>query len=80
MDTNELAAVLDEPEVHRNILKGYKGPYALGVAKPPDGEGEAALLLRIGNDAPSDISQEVEINGELVPVIIKRGFSPPRAL
>lgn len=79
MKPDDLAAALQEPELHRRILKGYKGPYSLGVTTSPESEGDAALLLHIGDEAPTEISQDVTINGERVPLIVKRGFHAPKA-
>jgi hypothetical protein len=79
MNTDDLAAALQEPELHRRILKGYRGPYSLGVTTSPESEGDAVLVLHIGDEAPPEVSQEVTINGERVPVIVKRGFLAPKA-
>ena len=79
MKTEDLVAALEEPELHRRILKGYKGPYSLAITTSPENQDDAALMLRIGDEAPPAISNEVIINGERVPVIVKRGFLPPKA-
>ena len=78
MKTSELAAALEEPELHRRLLGGYSGPYALGITKSADND-EAELLLRVSHDAPASISRTVEVNGEQVRVIIQKGYIPPKA-
>ena len=79
MKADDLSAALQEPEIHRRILKGFRGPYSLAVTTSPENEDDAAFILRIPDEAPSSISQEIMVNGERVPVIIKRGFLPPKA-
>jgi len=78
MTSAELAAALESPELHRKLLGGYRGPYALGITKSPN-QDEPALLLRVGVDAPEEMLQTIEVNGEQVPVIIEKGFGAPHA-
>jgi hypothetical protein len=78
MRASELAAALEEPDLHRQLLGGYNGPYALGITKSPDTD-EPVLLLRVGGDAPPNMLESVEVNGEQIPVIIEKGFVSPKA-
>jgi hypothetical protein len=78
MTSSELAVALEEPELHRKLLVGYSGPYALGITKSAIND-EPVLLLRVGADAPLNIPEIIEVNGQQVPVIIEKGFISPKA-
>ena len=78
MTSSELAAALEDPELHRQLLGGYKGPYALGVSRSADND-EPVLLLRVGEDAPQNMLRSIDVNGEQVQVIIEQGFVSPKA-
>ena len=77
MNDQQLAAALQRPEVHRQLLGDYRGAYALGVTRAQD---RLALLLRVENDVPGHVPSQITIEGEVVPVIVHGGFRAPRAL
>jgi hypothetical protein len=79
MNVTELSEALQHPEIHRRILGGYRGPYALGVTDSPENSDEAAFLLRVADDASLNDLDAVEVHGESVHVIVKRGFVAPKA-
>jgi hypothetical protein len=80
MTRNRLTQLLEEPETHRLILEGYSGPYALGVAKHPDHEGELALRLRVRGLTAADFPEEIVLEGEPVTLLVEPDFVAPRPL
>jgi hypothetical protein len=79
MTQERLAAVIDQPEVHRRVLGGYQGSYSLGVTRDPEAPGQAAIRLRIqGHNV--EIPDRVLIDSELIRVIKHFGFETPRPL
>ena len=80
MTRNRLTHLLDEPETHRLILKGYSGPYALGVTKHPQHEGELALRLRIRGLTTAEFPEEIVLEGEPVTLLVEPDLVAPRPL
>jgi len=78
MNLEKLAANLDRPEIHRQLLGDYAGAYALGITKSDDGQ--SALLLRVEGNGPENIPAEVLLHDEKVPVIVKKDFKRPEKL
>ena len=76
MREQQLAAALQRPEVHREVLGNYRGGYSLGVTRA---NGRAALLLRVEDGIPDHVPSEIFVDGEPVPVIVHGDFRAPRA-
>lgn len=80
MQLERLATLIEEPSVHRKILRDYSGGYSLGVTLNPRNRDEFAIRVRIeGNDA-GDIPPEIVLDGEAVPIIVNRNFKVPEPL
>jgi hypothetical protein len=77
MGPEELADMLDRPDVHRKILGGYQGPYSLGVTRSLDPRDGFGFLLRVTDQDLSRFDHIINIDGKDVPVIVKGGFKPP---
>jgi hypothetical protein len=76
MDINALRNWLERPEVHRKILAGYSGPYSLGIGKDP-GSPAPALILQVEGTDQGHFPAKVRVDGEEVPLIVKRSFKAP---
>jgi hypothetical protein len=76
MDVNALRNLLERPEVHRKILAGYSGPYSLGIGKDPESPAPALILQVEGTDQ-GRFPAKVRLDGEEVPLIVKRSFKAP---
>jgi hypothetical protein len=77
MGPDQLADLLDRPEVHRKILGSYSGPYSLGVTRSHDPGNGFGFLLRVKGQNAGQFSSHVDIDGKQVPVIVKGDFNPP---
>jgi len=75
MELQELAGLVERPDVHRRIVGDYAGPYSLGVTHSPKGP---AFVLKV-RDARG-FPNWVTIEGQDIPVIVQGGFLPPRPL
>jgi hypothetical protein len=80
MDVSRLAALVSKPDVHREVLRGYSGPYALGVTRLNNDDRRAALRLRVQDGTPDEFPDEIELEGERVPVLVDVNWSAPRRL
>lgn len=80
MTLNRLAQLIEKPETHRAILRGYEGPYALGVTRHPQNKGELALRLRVEGNPTADFPDQVILEGEPVLVLVEPGFEAPLPL
>lgn len=79
MKVERLSKLVEKPEIHRRVLGKYRGGYALGVTQTAD-RSKAALSLSVESADASAFPQEIEIEGENVPVIIQSKWSVPRPL
>jgi hypothetical protein len=77
MDQRRLTELIETPEVHRRLLAGYEGPYALGITRDPEDESRLALRLRIEAERPPAIPDEIVLDGEAVPVVVDTRFRGP---
>jgi hypothetical protein len=77
MQLNRLADLIEEPEVHRKILKDYAGGYSLGITSNPRRKGEWAIRVRVEGDDVGDIPEEIELDGEPVPIVVNTNFKIP---
>jgi hypothetical protein len=80
MDIGRLASLVSRPDVHREVLRGYSGPYALGVTRLNNDDHEAALRLRVEDGHAEEFPSEIELEGESVPVLIDTNWTAPRPL
>jgi hypothetical protein len=81
MRTEQLAELIEQPKFHKRLLGVFAKAYSLGVGRDPKKPSEPALIVHVeGDEAPSSIPDEVEVDGEKVRVIAKTGFKAPRPL
>jgi hypothetical protein len=71
MDTNSLQHFLERPEVLREILAGYSGPYSLGIGRGP------VVILQVEGATESHFPSMIELGGEEVQLVVKRDFRVP---
>jgi len=71
MDTNFLRHALERPEVLREILVGYSGPYSLGIGKGP------VVILQVDDAAKNNFPSMLDLDGEGIPLVVKRNFRVP---
>ena len=80
MQLDRLADLIEKPEVHRRILRGYDGGYSLGITSSPEDRNKFAIRVRIEGDDVGDIPSEIVLDGEPVPIIVNTNFTLPRPL
>ncbi|WP_156401244.1 hypothetical protein [Duganella sp. Root1480D1] len=76
MDIYQLAAQVGQPSLHRIVLKGFNGPYSLGVGKAQNSD-EAVLVLMVPPSARETFPSAVKIGNDSVSVVVKRDFQQP---
>src|SRR5262245_8460626 len=74
MDQRRLTELIETPDVHRRLLAGYQGPYALGITQDPHDGSRLALRLRIETEKPPAIPHEIFLDGEAVPIVVDTRF------
>lgn len=78
MNIQRLAHLIQRPEVHRRILAGYAGSsYSIGVTPSPSDSARPAIRVRIEGSERGGIPSEIELDGEIIPVIVNTRFVPP---
>jgi len=80
MDIGRLASLVSRPDVHRDVLRGYSGPYALGVTRLNNDDHAAALRLRVEDGHPEEFPSEIELEGERVPILVDTNWTTPKPL
>lgn len=80
MQLDRLADLIEEPEVHRKILRDYSGGYSLGITANPRRSGEWAIRVRVEGDDEPNIPEEIVLDGEPVPIIVNTNFKVPAPL
>jgi hypothetical protein len=80
MSPHQLSSALRSPEVHRQLLGDYQGPYSLGVGRDTDNPSAPAIVLQVEDDARLNPPSHLEIGSERVRVITRRGFVAPTPL
>jgi len=80
MGVSRLANLVSKPDVHREVLRGYSGPYALGVTRLNNDDRRGALPLRVQDGHPDEFPNEIELEGERVPVLVDVNWSVPKRL
>ena len=80
MHLDRLADLIEEPEVHRKILRDYAGGYSLGITSNPRRKGEWAIRVRVEGDDAADIPEEIVLDGEPVPIVVNTNFRIPEPL
>ena len=73
-----LSDIVQMPEVHELLIGNYKGAYSVGITQSP--EGEEVVLLRVEDEFPLGFVNEINFQGETIPVIVRGSFRRPRAL
>jgi hypothetical protein len=76
VEQERLACLLEQPEVQQRILGDYNGAYALGLV-PSSDPGKVAIRVRIEGTDPSVIPNQVDLEGETVPILVHTGFKAP---
>ncbi len=79
MEANALQTYLGQPDVHRTILGGYSGPYSLGIGRDPR-HSQPVLILQVISASQQRFPTEVLLGGEVIPIIVRTDFVPPRPL
>lgn len=80
MDIEQLASYLEMPEIHREVLRGYSGAYSLGVGREPERGPGAVLILQVEHPGGIVFPPQVNVGGELVPLVVRTRVTPPRPL
>ncbi len=80
MQQARLLDLLKKPEVQRNILGDYRGGYSLGLTLNPENRNQLAIRLRIEADDRWDFPDEIEVDGERIPLIVNPNFQMPTPL
>ncbi len=80
MDTRELAALLEKPALHQQLLGPYRGAYSLGIGRDPDNPSAPAIVLHVEGDGPPETPHHIQVGQERVRVIKKTGFIAPKPL
>lgn len=78
MDVKSLSRLLELPEVHRQLLAGYGGPYSMGIGQAPDRTG-SVVVLHVSGEPLRPFPDHLDLLGEVVPVVVKRDFVAPAA-
>ena len=77
MTLMQLESHISIPEIHRKILQNYTGAYALGVTRLNAESNEGAFHLHVTGETLAEFPNQVEIDGEDVPVLVNRNWTPP---
>ncbi len=80
MNQERLAELVERPEVQRKLLRGYKGGYSLGLTLNPANSEQIAIRVRIEDQEAPHLPDEIELEGERIPVIVNTGFRVPAPL
>lgn len=80
MDVGRLSMLVAHPDIHRQVLRNYAGPYALGVARLNNDDRLGVLRLRVEGGNPDDFPAAVQIEGEQVPVLVDVNWTAPQPL
>ena len=76
MDISRLMEQVDQPSLHRTVLKGFSGPYSLGVGKAQNSD-QAVLILMVPASAREAFPSQVKIGNDSVEVVVKHDFQQP---
>lgn len=76
MDTSKLEDLLTDSTVHKEILGGFDGAYALGIAQVPK-VGDPELVLLVDSDDPNRFKNVIVRDGERIRIKVETGFKPP---
>jgi hypothetical protein len=76
----ELEKLIADPATREAILRGYNGPYSLGVARCPEGPDGFGFLLRLPGKVPPGLPHEIRTSGLRIPVRVAAGFVLPKTL
>lgn len=80
MNVEKLSRLLESPETHRQILRGYSGPYSLGIGQDLQRSQGPVVVLQVASLPAEAIPAEIQLNGETVAVVVRTGFVQPRPL
>jgi hypothetical protein len=79
MDISKLTELVEQPQVHQQLLGSYRGAYSLGIGKCPD-TGEPCFALRVTDSNTRSFPKAITIDTETIPVLVVGGFSAPKPL
>ncbi len=77
MHQARLAALIAQPEVHKQILGDYRGSYSLGLTLNPENRNELAIRVRIEGEDSNGIARQVTLEGDTIPIIVSTNFKAP---
>jgi hypothetical protein len=76
MDISRLIEQINQPSLHRTVLKGFSGPYSLGVGKAKNSD-QGVLILMVPSSAREAFPTRVKIGNDSVEVVVKHDFQQP---
>jgi hypothetical protein len=81
MNRDCLAELIRQPEVQREIFRGYEGSYySIGLLRNPENRGEFAIRVRIEGEDDSSIPPQITLDGHAIPIITATHYKLPRPL
>lgn len=78
MDERRLAAEVERPALHRTLLRGFDGPYSLGVGRD-DVSAAPVLVLMVPAEVTQAFPTRITVAGESVSVVVQRKLKQPVA-
>lgn len=78
MKEERLAALIEQADVQQKILRDYDGDYSIGVTLDPHNKSKIAIRVRIVGQNTKEISEQIEIDGEKIPVVVSPNFKVPK--
>lgn len=73
MDQDKLSELIEDPSFHQKLLKGYRGPYSLGVA-------DDGILQLCVPESGYEFPTRIVINGETIRIEVLTGWKQPQPL
>jgi len=80
MNVEKLSHFVELAETHRKVLSGYSGAYSLGIGQDLQRGRNPVLILQVEKQSAATFPDEVRLDGETVPVVVRTGFVAPHAL
>ena len=77
MDQEKLTALIERPDVQRKIFRNYDGDYSIGVTLDPRNKTKIAIRVRVAGSNAKKIPEQIEIDGETIPVVVSPNFKVP---
>lgn len=77
MNEEQLATLIERPDVQQKILQNYDGDYSIGVTLDPCNESNVAIRVRVSGRNTKKIPRQIEVDGETIPVVVSPNFKTP---